>query len=89
MKIGNFTRKSHTKIIPAQSMEITSMTTADFGNKQVVLNQSNSKISRVITVLQSISTWGARVMPKFSSNFPKSENNVGTALQTVHMIQLW
>jgi hypothetical protein len=33
-------------------MEITSMTAADFGDKRVVLNQSNSTISRVTTVLQ-------------------------------------
>jgi hypothetical protein len=33
-------------------MEITLMTAADFGNKQVVWNQSNSMISREILVLQ-------------------------------------
>ncbi len=33
-------------------MKITSMTTADFGNKHVVLNQSNSMMSGVIMVLQ-------------------------------------
>jgi hypothetical protein len=39
VKIGNFTKMSHTKTTPAQSTEITSMTAADFGKKQVVLNQ--------------------------------------------------
>jgi hypothetical protein len=52
VEIGNFTRKGHTKITSAQSMEISSMTAADFGNKQVVLNQLNSTISGVIMILQ-------------------------------------
>jgi hypothetical protein len=38
-------------------MEITSMTAADFGNKQVVSNQLDSTISRVITVLQCMHLW--------------------------------
>jgi hypothetical protein len=48
------------------------MTTADFGNKQVVLNQLNSTISGVITVLQRMYL-GRKGNNKFSSNFPKSE----------------
>jgi hypothetical protein len=52
VKIGNFKRKSHTKITLAQSTKITLMTAADFGNKQVVSNQLNSTISGVIMVPQ-------------------------------------
>jgi hypothetical protein len=69
-------------------MQITLMTTADFGNKQVVLNQSNSMLFEVITVLQHMYL-GHKGNAKILLNFFKSENNVGAALHTVRTIQLW
>ncbi len=88
MKIGNFTRKSHTKITPAQSTEITLMTAADFGEKQVVLNQLNLTISRVITVLQRMYLGRKGNAKNSPQNFPSLRNNVSAALHTAHTIQL-
>jgi hypothetical protein len=88
VKIGNFTRKGHTKITAAQSTEITSMTTADFSDKRVVSNQSNSTNIRVITVLQRMylgCKGNAKILIK---KFSSLKNNIGAALHTVHMIQL-
>jgi hypothetical protein len=88
VKIGDFTRKGHTKLTPAQSTEITSMTAADFGAKQVVLNQLNSMISGVITVLQHMyleCKGNAKILVK---NFLSLKNNIGAALHMVHTIQL-
>jgi hypothetical protein len=88
VKIGNFTRKGHTKTTPAQSTEITSMTAADFGNKQAVLNQPNSTISGVITVLQRMylgCKGNAKILIK---NFLSLKKNIGAALHRVHTILL-
>jgi hypothetical protein len=64
------------------------MTAPHFGNKQVVLNQSNSTISGVIMVLQRMylgRKGNAKILIK---NFLSLKNDIGTALHTVHMIQL-
>ncbi len=74
VKIGNFTKKSHTKITLTQSMEITLMTA-----KQVVLNQSNSMISRVIMVLQCMYL-GRKGDAKILLKIFYLKNNIGTAL---------
>jgi hypothetical protein len=70
-------------------MEITSMTAADFGNKQVVLNQLNSTISGVITVLQCMYLGHKKNAKILIKNFLSLKNNIGAALHTVHMILLW
>jgi len=65
------------------------MTAADFGNKQVVLNQLNSTIFGVITVLQRMylgQKGNAKILIK---NFLSLKNNIGAALHMVHTIQLW
>jgi hypothetical protein len=47
-----FLQERVTKITPSKSTDITLITAADFGNKQVVLNHLNSSISGEILVLQ-------------------------------------
>jgi hypothetical protein len=49
------------------------MTAADFGKKQVVLNQLNSTISRVITVLQHMYLGRKRNAKILIKKIPKSE----------------
>jgi hypothetical protein len=64
------------------------MTTADFGDKQVVWNQSNSMISGVITVLQRMylgQKGNAKILIK---NFQSLKNDIGAASHMVHTIQL-
>jgi hypothetical protein len=64
------------------------MNAADFGDKQVVLNQLNSMISGVITVLQHMylgRKGNAKILIK---NFLSLKNDIGAALHTVHTIKL-
>jgi hypothetical protein len=61
------------------------MTAAGFGNKQVVLNQSNSTIFGVITVLQHMYLGRKGNAEILLLIF----HNIGAALHMVHMIQLW
>ncbi len=69
-------------------MEITSMTAADFGNKRVVSNQSNSMISGVITILQHMYLGRRENAKILIKTFPSLSNNIGNALHTVHTILL-
>jgi hypothetical protein len=64
-------------------MEITLMTAADFGNKQVVLNQSNSTISGVITVLQRMYLGCKGNAKNLIKNFLSLKNNIGAALYDI------
>jgi hypothetical protein len=70
-------------------MEITSMTAAVFGDKQVVLNQSNSTKSGVITVLHRMyleRKGNAEILIK---KIQSLKNGISATLHTVHKIQLW
>ena len=64
------------------------MTTADFGNKQLVSNQSNSTIPGVITVLQRMYLGRKGDAKILLEKFPSLKNNIGAALHKVHTIQL-
>ncbi len=64
------------------------MTAVDFGNKRVVLNQSNSTISKVIMVLQRMYLGRKGNAEILIKNFISLKNDIGAALHTVHTIQL-
>jgi hypothetical protein len=64
------------------------MTAADFGDKQVVSNQSNSAISGVITVLQRMYLGRKGNAEILIKKFPSLKNNIGAALHTEHTIPL-